>query len=154
MFRKWEEPGVDNKLLSVWFIPPRNYTHHKAHSFISSSNETNVMLFRAYVHIVLACREWGMYRVSITLINQWFQEGWDNSWNLYLQKFEKKLLIFKWIILKWQTTKTNKLHGLSPRANYTDRATAAYRRSDCQLVPIEGATWSEWRIPTAVFSVF
>jgi hypothetical protein len=35
-------------------------------------------------------------------------------------------------------TKTkNKLHGLSPRANYTDRATAACRRSDCQLVRIE-----------------
>jgi hypothetical protein len=26
-----------------------------------------------------------------------------------------------------------KLHGLSPRANYTDRATAACQRSDCQL---------------------
>jgi hypothetical protein len=25
-----------------------------------------------------------------------------------------------------------KLHGLSPRANYTERATAACRRSDCQ----------------------
>jgi hypothetical protein len=25
------------------------------------------------------------------------------------------------------------LHGLSPRANYTDRANAACRRSDCQL---------------------
>jgi hypothetical protein len=34
------------------------------------------------------------------------------------------------------------LHGLSPRANYTDRATAAFRRSDCQLLRIEGATWS------------
>jgi hypothetical protein len=31
--------------------------------------------------------------------------------------------------------KKTKLHGLSPRANYTDRATAACRR-------IEGATWS------------
>jgi hypothetical protein len=38
---------------------------------------------------------------------------------------------------------TNKLHGLSPRANYTDRATAACLRSDCQLLRIEGATWSE-----------
>jgi hypothetical protein len=38
--------------------------------------------------------------------------------------------------------KQNKLHGLSPRANYTDRATAACRRNDCQLVRIEGATWS------------
>jgi hypothetical protein len=33
----------------------------------------------------------------------------------------------------WQFTKT-KLHGLSPRANYIDRATAACRRSDCQLL--------------------
>jgi hypothetical protein len=46
------------------------------------------------------------------------------------------------------------LHGLSPRPNYTDRATAACRRSDCQLLRIEGVTWSAWRIPTAVFSVF
>jgi hypothetical protein len=46
-----------------------------------------------------------------------------------------------------------KLHGLSPRANYTDRATAACRWSDYQLLRIEGATWSAWRIPTAVFSV-
>jgi hypothetical protein len=30
-----------------------------------------------------------------------------------------------------------KLHGLSPRANYTDRATAACRRSDYQLLRIE-----------------
>jgi hypothetical protein len=37
---------------------------------------------------------------------------------------------------------TNKLHGLSPRANYTDRATAACRRSDCQLLRIKGATLS------------
>jgi hypothetical protein len=35
-----------------------------------------------------------------------------------------------------------KLHGLSPRANYTDRATAACRRSDCQLLRIECPTWS------------
>jgi hypothetical protein len=34
------------------------------------------------------------------------------------------------------------LHGLSPQANYTDRATAACRRSECQLLQIEGATWS------------
>jgi hypothetical protein len=50
-------------------------------------------------------------------------------------------------------TKT-KLCGLSPWANYTDRATAACRRSDCQLVRIEGATWSAWRIPSAVFLGF
>jgi hypothetical protein len=30
------------------------------------------------------------------------------------------------------------LHGLSPRANYTDRATAACRRSDCKLFTDRG----------------
>jgi hypothetical protein len=48
-----------------------------------------------------------------------------------LQLLPSKLLVYKKI-----------LHGLSPRANYTDRATAACRRSDCQLLRIEGATWS------------
>jgi hypothetical protein len=46
-----------------------------------------------------------------------------------------------------------KLHGLSPQANYTDRETAVCRQNDCQLSRIEGATWSAWRIPTAVFLV-
>jgi hypothetical protein len=41
-----------------------------------------------------------------------------------------------------QKERKKNLHGLSPRANYTDRATAACRRSDCQLLRIEGATWS------------
>jgi hypothetical protein len=44
--------------------------------------------------------------------------------------------------LEKKTTNKNKLHGLSPKANYTDRATAACRRSDSQLLQIEGATWS------------
>jgi hypothetical protein len=35
-----------------------------------------------------------------------------------------------------------KLRGLSPRTNYTDRETAACRRSYCQSLRIEGATWS------------
>jgi hypothetical protein len=35
-------------------------------------------------------------------------------------------------------TKKTKHHGLSPRANYTDRATAACRRSDCQLFADRG----------------
>jgi hypothetical protein len=40
--------------------------------------------------------------------------------------------------MKWvNDTKKKKLHGLSPQTNYTDRATAACRRSDCQLLRIE-----------------
>jgi hypothetical protein len=34
--------------------------------------------------------------------------------------------------------KKKKLNGLSPRANYTDRATAACRRSECQLFADRG----------------
>jgi hypothetical protein len=53
-----------------------------------------------------------------------------------------------WIQIRKETP------GLSPRANYTDRSTTACRRSDYQLLQIEGVTWSAWQIPTAVFSVF
>jgi hypothetical protein len=35
-----------------------------------------------------------------------------------------------------------KLHGLSPRVNYTNQVTAACRGSECQLLQIEGATWA------------
>jgi hypothetical protein len=42
----------------------------------------------------------------------------------------------------------NKLRGLSPRANYTDWATAARQRSYCQLLQIEGVAWSGRMIPT------
>jgi hypothetical protein len=45
------------------------------------------------------------------------------------------------IIRRYIKLKT-KLRGLSPRANYTDRATAACQRSDCHLLQIETATWS------------
>jgi hypothetical protein len=52
------------------------------------------------------------------------------------------LLITLYCIAGDKTKKQTKLHGLSPRANYTDRATAACRRSDRQLLRIESATWS------------
>jgi hypothetical protein len=68
---------------------------------------------------------------------------------VFLKLFIPSVEYFFKLELNW-----TKLHGLSPRVNYTDRATAACRRSDCLLLRIEGATWSAWRIPTAVFSVF
>jgi hypothetical protein len=73
-----------------------------------------------------------------------------HTFQIYLQSQLRLRYIWK----VWFYVQTNKLHGLSPRANYTDRATAACRRSGCQLLRIEGATWSAWRIPTAVLSVF
>jgi hypothetical protein len=44
--------------------------------------------------------------------------------------------------------------GMSPRANCTDRATAACRRSYCQLLQIDGAACSVRQVPTTKFSVF
>jgi hypothetical protein len=55
--------------------------------------------------------------------------------------------------IKLKLNKT-KLRGSSPRANYTDRATAACRRSKCQLMGMEGVSWSARRISTAIFSDF
>jgi hypothetical protein len=87
----------------------------------------------------------------------------DSSLMLYAKPASKYFIPATWSNLKglkiwWFSTenikKKKKLHGLSLRANYTDRATAACRRSDCQLLRIEGPTWSSWRIPTAVFSIF
>jgi hypothetical protein len=89
---------------------------------------------------------------------------WTTPWQLHLKSFPINLLscnsklrsLTADTAVKQGTPKKNKnkLHGLSPRANYTYRATAASRRSDCQLLRIKGATWSAWRIPTAVFSRF
>jgi hypothetical protein len=46
--------------------------------------------------------------------------------------------------------KKTKLRGLSTQANYTDRATAACRRSYCKLLRIESVAWSAQRVPKAV----
>jgi hypothetical protein len=42
------------------------------------------------------------------------------------------------------------LRGRSSQVKYTDRVTAACRRSKCQLLRVEGVAWSVQRIPTAV----
>jgi hypothetical protein len=49
----------------------------------------------------------------------------------------------KYLDRKYKKTKPNKLHGLSPRANYTDRAIAACRRSDTDINLITSET--EWK---------
>jgi hypothetical protein len=49
--------------------------------------------------------------------------------------------------------KKTKLSGFSPRANYTERSQFVAEVS-ANFLQIEGATWSAWRIPTAVFSAF
>jgi hypothetical protein len=61
---------------------------------------------------------------------------------IILIAFNAKRFMYLKRVSFYKLNKKKKLHGLSPRANYTDRATAACRRSDCQLVRIEGATWS------------
>jgi hypothetical protein len=71
-------------------------------------------IFSHFSHYICDCRRGKMKKETIEVLTQY-----------YLDRLKKK-----------------KLHGLSPRANYTDRANAACRRSDCQLLRIKGATWS------------
>jgi hypothetical protein len=73
-----------------------------------------------------------MYRISCTL----------TTGHNFCHRIREHTLTFN--------KQTNKLRGLSPQANYTDRATAACRRSLCQLWRIEGVAWSVQRVPTAV----
>jgi hypothetical protein len=95
----------------------------------------------------------------ISLFSFWEQNA--NSSNTHCldalpTELTRLSLISAWCYISCQNSHfccALKLYGLSPRANYTDRATAACRRSDCQLVRIEGAMWSAWQIPPAVFSV-
>jgi hypothetical protein len=72
----------------------------------------------------------------------------SQEWSLYTgSTFLRLETTLQWAALCMNSSIKKKLYGLSPRANYTDRATAACRRSDCQILRIEGATWSVWRIP-------
>jgi hypothetical protein len=54
----------------------------------------------------------------------------------------------------WGGGKNKKPRDLSPRANYTDRATSVCQQNYCQLLMIVGVAWSAQHIPMAVFSVF
>jgi hypothetical protein len=61
----------------------------------------------------------------------------------YVKDLEEDFgVLFQGSLLFIHLNRLKKLHGLNPRANYTDRATAACRQSDCQLLRLEGATWS------------
>jgi hypothetical protein len=98
-------------------------------------------------HNILQCRlGLGLLLMEGRQGHCWGQYS-DSTWARATQSWQRKECARP-------KTRGGGLHGLSPRTNYTNRATAAYRRSDCQLFRIEGATWSAWRIPTAVFSVF
>jgi hypothetical protein len=46
--------------------------------------------------------------------------------------------MYKAVLFRMYSIRKKKLHGLSPRANYTDRATAACQQSDCQLFAESG----------------
>jgi hypothetical protein len=88
--------------------------------------------------------------------NSWYSADnfpfrFENIW----KRWNRGVCVLDWnrpsrsaIATKLKMKKKKKLCGLSPRA------TAACWRSYCQLLRIEGTTWSAWRIPTAVFSAF
>jgi hypothetical protein len=61
-------------------------------------------------------------------------QTWGTNRNKQIRKEENQFMLSK--RKHYLLYKKKNLHGLSPRANYTDRATATCRRSDCQLLRI------------------
>jgi hypothetical protein len=71
-----------------------------------------------YIDMLNSCR----YQIQMSLITR-------DCWSLVAAAFHRRIQA---------TNKTNKLRGLSPRANYTDRATAACRPRWYQHFRIDG----------------
>jgi hypothetical protein len=102
--------------------------------------------------------------LNIAMNSQWrnlIRDNWValllsvSSVHFFLHKYlHRGVAYLALTAFKTISMRKKKLHGLSPRANYTDRATTTSRWSGCQLVRIKGAMWSVWRIPTVVFLVF
>jgi hypothetical protein len=97
------------------------------------SRGTHIQTHRLMEGIYEACRCDGLKYcdIHIKLHKDWLRQSCVNKKGKILADIQIARSSYK-----------EKLHGLSPRANYTDRATAACRRSDCQLLRIEGAKWS------------
>jgi hypothetical protein len=108
---------------------------------VAENNITRMVMFRTFCLSCLwvleqsgGCRREGGGG-KIWLGQQHFDRktsmGRTTTWDLGVYGAKQMYLRDNYLEETKQTK--NKLHGLSPRANYTDRATAAYRRSDWQL---------------------
>jgi hypothetical protein len=93
------------------------------------------------------------YNYTVTLVYPWnFAHTLPKSWRGFVDRPGQRYmlngtLVFVAPFAQCLAKIKYKLRGLSPRAKYTDRATAVCRRSSCQLLQIDCATWSAWRIP-------
>jgi hypothetical protein len=101
---------------------------------------------------LLPCHETFQWWTAVMLADIFSKCAWDGSItggnysscphnsNQAVQRSVQLATPCSWGVSFSFPDKQNKLHGLSPLANYTDRATAACRRSGCQLLRIKGAT--------------
>jgi hypothetical protein len=99
-----------------------------------------------------SCKELSMAQFSHKNIRTWTAISALNLVPCIL--YSSAVKFYAWFRSYFKLIK-RKLRGLSPRVNYTDRTND--RLLSAKLVPtlrIEGATWSAWRIPTAVFTNF
>jgi hypothetical protein len=136
------------KTFLQWFVYIPYFSHACYKLWVTWSSYIIFEVFTAFkshiaiFRVMMLCSMGDAYHVGIIYRLHLEGRGQDGC-SIFLQNIGNPKSYLK-----------TKLHGLSPQANYTDRVTAACRRSDCQLVQIEDATWSAWRIPPAVFSVF
>jgi hypothetical protein len=72
------------------------------------------------------------------MVNGKLQKSKCECINNKVNLFHRNELITSFAVNNDLLIKKKKLHGLSPRANYTNRATAACRQSDCQLFADRG----------------
>jgi hypothetical protein len=139
-------------LAVLWIKTAMILAHSRQCSHCNKNNVWTFWLWRRYGDFMLMAIVLGK-KILPRVLKCCSDFGTDFLSGAFLWKGNKICVVTQALENTVYLIKKN-LHGLSPRANYTDQATAACRRSDCQLVRIEGATWSAWRIPMAVFSVF
>jgi hypothetical protein len=146
------------------------------HSSLADSGHRVCLLFISTCRVVLVSQIKGKNYFSVQGIwgnkcskNIWAKRGGTQlqcteTWHLhvYIITYRQHRNTFQMKVVCRDTTlecglvinsiKTKKKNW-TPWSESASELTAACRRSDCQLLRIEGATWSVWRIPTAVLSI-
>jgi hypothetical protein len=123
----WRHLLAASKQFNCFCKPPNFHTLFKI-LFVSLPLYLNV-LFEP-----LACLQKSVFHSRAIVPSQ---EPWKSATKCS-QYDAVLLIIYNTLVIMYTKLQNSKLHGLSPRANYTNRATAAYQRSDCQLLRIEG----------------
>jgi hypothetical protein len=135
---------------NCYFWGAMNAPVYKQNSLVHWTEECQQKLHREYPsNCIISCLEMLVSKRVRTKSIIWCNSGtFEECTCVNAQGLFSAVTLFACHTCSYIHDEQTKLRGLSLRANYTDRPT------ECQLLRIEGATWSVWRIPKAVFSPF